>query len=62
MHIWGTHVHMYTKNEVSTSNPVPGGVSTDDDDNDTKDDGQSMIVSALWFINQMSEKPYKATF
>ena len=25
MHIWGTYVHMYTKNEVSTSNPVPGG-------------------------------------
>ena len=25
MHIWGTYVHMYTKYEVSMSNPVPGG-------------------------------------
>ena len=24
-HMWGTYVHMYTKNEVSMSNPVPGG-------------------------------------
>ena len=25
VHIWGTYVHMYTKYEVSMSNPVPGG-------------------------------------
>ena len=25
MHIWGTYVHMYTKDEVSMSNPVAGG-------------------------------------
>ena len=31
---------------VSMSNPVPGGVWTDDDDaNANDDDGQSMIVS-----------------
>ena len=23
--MWATHVHMYTKYEVSTSNAVPGG-------------------------------------
>ena len=50
MHIWGTYVHMYTKYEVSMSNPVLGEVCTDnandDDANDTdaNDDGQSMIV------------------
>ena len=32
--------HMYTKYEVSVSNPVPGEVCTDDDD----DDGQFMTV------------------
>ena len=25
MHMWGTYVHMYTKYEVSMSNPVAGG-------------------------------------
>ena len=25
VHIWGTYVHMHTKNKVSRSNPVPGG-------------------------------------
>ena len=25
--MWGTFVHMYTKDEVSMSNPVPGGCS-----------------------------------
>ena len=43
MLILGAHVHMYTKCEVSMSNPVPGGVCTDNDDTDTND-GQSMIV------------------
>ena len=30
----GTQVHMYTKYEVSTSNPCQGEVCTDDDAND----------------------------
>ena len=39
-------MHMYTKYEVSMSNPVPGEVCTDDDDDnaDANDDGQCMIV------------------
>ena len=47
MHIWGIHVHMYTKYKVSMSNPVPGEVCTDDandDDDNANDDGQSMTV------------------
>ena len=38
---------MYTKYEVSTSNPVAGEVCTDDtnaDNANANDDGQSMIV------------------
>ena len=34
-------MHMYTKYEVSMSNPVAGGVHNDANAND---DGQSMIV------------------
>ena len=30
MHIWGTHVHLNNKYEVSMSSPVPGEVCTDD--------------------------------
>ena len=55
----GGYVHMYTKYEVSMSNPVPREVCTDDDDANDKganEDEQSMIVKALWLINQMSQK------
>ena len=44
MHIWGTFVHMYTKHEVSMSNPVAGEVCTDDNYADANDEGQCMTV------------------
>ena len=42
VHIWGTYMHIYTKYEVSMSNPVPGEVCTDDsnhNDATANDDG-----------------------
>ena len=49
VHMWRTHVHMYTKYEFSMSKPVPGEVCTEDtnannNDANANDDGQSMIV------------------
>ena len=48
----GTHVHKYTKYEVSMSNSVAGEVCTDDtkandanaNDTNANNDGQSMII------------------
>ena len=42
MCIYGGHVNMYSKYEVSMSNLVPGEVCTDDAN--ANDDGQFMIV------------------
>ena len=36
--MWGTNVHKCTKYEVSMSNPVPGGVCTDNATDTTADD------------------------
>ena len=33
-----------------------GGLHTHNTDSDTENEGQSMIVQALWLINQMSQK------
>ena len=41
----GAYVHMYTKYQVSMSNPVPGEVCKDDNnDANANDDRQSMIA------------------
>ena len=59
VHKWGTYVQMYTKYEVSMSNPVAGGCAqtmpTMSPMPTTTD--KAWLYKALWLINQMSQKP-----
>ena len=55
MHILGTCVHIYTKYEVSMSNPVARRTDRQYTDNaDADNDGQSMIVQG-----SLVDKPNK---
>ena len=44
MHKWGTYVHMYTKYEVSMSNPVLEEVCTDDTNINANDNNAQWTI------------------
>ena len=56
MCIYQEHVYIFAPNMKFLCLTMWLGLYTDNSDTDRDNDGQSMIVLALWLINQMSQK------